>query len=97
MNLVRSVIAHLQESSGLDLVTTTSLAIAKTVKEDFPGVEVRASVNMRLGTVKAMEYVATLFDSFYVQREYNRDLERIGELKQWAMARDCASWPTADV
>ena len=46
--------------------------------------DVRASVNMRLGTVRAMEYVSHLFDSFYIQREYNRDLDRIDELREWA-------------
>ncbi len=85
-NLVCSVIAHLQEVTGLDLVTTTSPFIAKTVKGSFPEIEVRASVNMRIGTVKAMEYMADLFDSYYVQREYNRDPERIAELKKWADA-----------
>jgi len=29
---------------------------------------VRASVNMRIGTIKGMEYVAELFDSYHVQR-----------------------------
>jgi hypothetical protein len=30
-----------------------------------------------------MEYVSELFDGFIMQREYNRDLERIEELKEW--------------
>lgn len=86
-NLVCSVIGHLKETVGLDVVTTMSPMIAGTVKKNFPDIDVRASVNMRLGTVKAMEYVADLFDSFYVQREYNRDLERIAELKEWCDSR----------
>jgi len=85
VNLVCSVIEHLQDVLGsLDVVTTTSLTIARTVKQNFPKIEVRASVNMRIGTIKGMEYVADLFDSFYVQREYNRDLERIQAMKSWA-------------
>ncbi|MBU0477838.1 hypothetical protein KKC91_04640 [bacterium] len=83
-NLVCSVISHLKESTGIDIVTTTSLMIARTVKENFPDIDVRASVNMRIGTVRAMEYVADLFDSFYVQREYNRNPDRIQELREWA-------------
>ncbi len=82
-NLVCSVIAHLQDLVGLDVVTTTSPVIAATVKTNFPEIDVRASVNMRTGEVKGMQYVAHLFDSFYLQREYNYDLQRIGELKGW--------------
>jgi collagenase-like PrtC family protease len=85
-NLVCSTIAHLQQLVGLDLVTTTSPMIAGTVKQHFPDIEVRASVNMRIGTVKGMEYVADRFDSFTMQREYNRDLGRISELREWCDA-----------
>ena len=85
-NRICSVIAHLLDAVGLDAVTTTSLFVARTVQQHFPQIDVRASVNMRIGTVKAMEYVADLFDTFYVQRDYNRDLGRIRELKTWADA-----------
>lgn len=83
---VSTVIEHLRELVGLDLVTTMSPLIAETVKQRFPEVEVRASINMRLGTPRAMEYVAHLFDSYYVQREFNRDLARLDELQAWARA-----------
>lgn len=83
-NYVCSLVAYLLDKVGLKIVTTTSLMLARTVKKEFPGITVRASVNMRIGTVKAMEYVADLFDSFYMQREYNRDLRRIAEVKEWA-------------
>ena len=46
-------------------------------------IDVRASVNMRIGTVKGMQYVTEFFDSFYLQREYNRDFTRIKEVKEW--------------
>jgi len=84
---VRSVVAHLADAVGLDVVTTMSPAIAQLIREDFPHVAVRASVNMRLGTVKSFEYVADLFDSFTVQREHNRDLARLGELRDWCRRR----------
>ena len=83
VNLVCSVIAHLRDLVGLDAVTTTSPVIARAVKRHFPEIDVRASVNMRMGTVKALQYVADIFDSFYLQREYNRDLDRIEEVKDW--------------
>lgn len=66
-NLVCSVIEHISEI-GLDVVTTTSPMIARIVKENFSDIDVRASVNMRIGTVKGMEYLADLFDSFHIQQ-----------------------------
>lgn len=83
VNLVCSIVAHLKERAGLDVVTTMSPIIASTIKEHFPEIDVRASVNMRLGTVQAFNYVAEIFDSFCMQREFNRDLGRIAGLKAW--------------
>jgi collagenase-like PrtC family protease len=84
-NQVVSLLAHLGDvAGGVDAVTTTSLAVAHVVKKHFPKVEVRASVNMRIGTVQAMEYVAHLFDSFHVQRDFNRDPAHLRRLKSWA-------------
>jgi collagenase-like PrtC family protease len=83
---VCSIVGRLVESVGLEVVTTTSLMIARTIRRRFPQVDVRASVNMRLGTVKAMEYVADFFDSFYLHREFNRDFGRIREIKEWTDA-----------
>ncbi len=84
-NTVCSTIGYLREAVGeIAIVTTASPAIAHVVKKHFPEIEVRASVNMRIGTVKGMEYLSELFDSFHVQREYNRDLAHLRELKRWA-------------
>ena len=86
-NTVRSILEHLQTAvGGVQIVTTASPAIAHTVKKYFPGIECRASVNMRIGTVKGMAYMAEYFDSYHVQRDYNRDLSRLQELKKWADA-----------
>jgi hypothetical protein len=78
---------ELAESLGVDAITTMSPLVAGAIKASFPRIDIRASVNMRLGTVRAMEYVAHLYDSYYVQRELNRDAVRLGELKEWAAAR----------
>jgi collagenase-like PrtC family protease len=84
-NKVVSILDYLGERlSGPDIITTASPFIAHVVKTNFPNIVVRASVNMRIGTIKGMEYVADLFDSFYAQREYNRNLAILGELKTWA-------------
>lgn len=84
-NQVLSTMDHLGGiCDGVDRVTTASPTIARVVHEHAPDVDVRASVNMRIGTMRGLEYVADLFDSFCVQREYNRNLEHLAALKRWA-------------
>lgn len=80
---VGETVDYIGEHMGLDSITTTSPLIGKFIHENFPGVDVRASVNMGVGTIHGMDYVSEYFDSFYIQREYNRDFDRIRELKTW--------------
>ncbi|MBP7639022.1 MAG: hypothetical protein KBA18_14190, partial [Kiritimatiellae bacterium] len=47
------------------------------------GIEVRASVNMRIGTTQAMGYVADLFDSFYLQRDMHRNVDYVRKVRGW--------------
>jgi len=87
-NEVRAVIEHLGEvCGGADIITTTSLMIARTVKNYYPAIEVRASVNMRIGTTQAMGYVADLFDSFYLQRDWQRDVNYVKKVHDWCGRR----------
>jgi len=84
-NQVRSVHDYLEHiMGGADICTTTSPFVARTVQRYHPQVEVRASVNMRIGTIKGMQYLADVFDSYHVQREFNRDLGHLRELRRWA-------------
>lgn len=80
---IGTVTDYVAETYGLGSVTTTSPLIAKFLHDNFPGLEVRASVNMEIGTVEAMSYMAEHFDSFYMQRELNRDFEAIRKLHTW--------------
>lgn len=82
-NKIGETIDYIGERFGLQSVTTTSPLIAKFIHENFNGIDVRASVNMKIGSVMGMEYVSEYFDSFYMQREYNRNLKKIKELKEW--------------
>jgi len=66
-----------------EIVTTTSPMIARTIKQRFPAIEVRASVNMRIGTTQAMGYVQDLFDSFYLQRDMQRNIEYVKSVRSW--------------
>lgn len=71
---------------GVRSVTTTSPLIARFIKDNFEDIEVRASVNMSIGTVEGMDYAKDLFDSFYLKRELNRDFAAIRHLKEWCDA-----------
>lgn len=83
-NEICSIIAHLDDiDCRPDIVTTTSLMIARTVKKYFSGTEVRASVNMRIGTTQAMGYVEELFDSFYLRRDLQRNIEYVKKVRRW--------------
>ena len=64
-------------------VTTTSPLIARFVKDNFPDLETRASVNMEIGTEEGMEYLADVFDGFYLKRELNRDIDAVRKVKEW--------------
>jgi len=67
----------------LKSVTTTSPLIAGFIHSNFEGIDVRASVNMGIGSIEGMDYVADCFDSFYLKRELNRDFKAIRTLKAW--------------
>ena len=72
-----------KSSFSLGSITTTSPLIGKFIKANFSGMEVRASVNMSIGTVQGMDYISQYFDSFYLKRELNRDFAQIRKLKKW--------------
>lgn len=82
-NLVISIVDYLKENIGIDSITSFSPVVSYLIKKNFPEIEIRASVNMRIGTIKSMEQLKELYDSFVMQREYNRDFKRIDELKEW--------------
>ena len=84
---IGDTVYNLLSNYKLTAVTTTSLLIAKFIKENFPELDVRASVNMGIGTTEGLEYVQDYFDSFYAAREYNRDFNRLSILKDWCENR----------
>ncbi len=70
------------ERFGLRSVTTTSPELARLVRRNFAELEVRASVNMGLGTPEAIDYLAEDFDSFYLARELSRELPALKRLSE---------------
>ena len=69
-----NAIMEVMSSFGLNSVTTASPVIAAFLKQHFPALHIRASVNMEIGTPEGVEYLLDDFDSFYLKREYNYDL-----------------------
>ena len=71
-----------------EIVTTASPFIARTLKKVFPEIEVRASVNMRLMTVQAMSYLAPWFDSYYLGRDVQRNIDMVKRAADWCHAHE---------
>ena len=85
-NRIGNLIDYIQREYGLSSVTTSSILIAKFIKANFAEIDVRASVNMEIGTVEGLSYVSSFFDSFYVRRELNRSLPALMKLRRWCDA-----------
>lgn len=80
---IGDTVDYIINNYGLASATTTSPLIAGFIKNNFPDVDVRASVNMSVGSIEGMDYIKKYFDSFYMKRELNRDFAKINELKSW--------------
>lgn len=74
---IGDLIDALGERYGLAAITTASPLIARFTKENFPDLDVRASVNMEIGGEEGIAYLSEWMDGFYVKRELNRDLEAV--------------------
>ena len=83
---IRKGLTFVETSAPIKAVTTTSLFVARFLKSERPEIPVRASVNMRIGSIPAMEQLAHAFDGYYIKRELNRSPEAITELKSWCDA-----------
>ena len=69
-----------------EVCTTASPFVARVLKSAFPEIEVRASVNMRLTTLQSFRYLAPLFDSYYIGRDIQRNLETVKRFSDWCRA-----------
>lgn len=67
-----------------EVVTTTSPFAAHVIREMLPAIEIRASVNMRLDSLTALDYLLEKFDSFYLRRDLQRDLEQVKLFADWS-------------
>ena len=74
------------DSEGLfpDHVTTTSPFIATVLRQRFPSVKIRFSINMDIATEIALKYVDELYDSFYAGRNEHRRPDYVRRMGEWA-------------
>ncbi|HPO90576.1 MAG TPA: hypothetical protein P5239_06140 [Victivallales bacterium] len=84
LRITEKVISYI---GTLDIMTTSSIAIAWVFKKYFPKVEVRASINMKIGFPESMSYISDLFDSFHLQRDFQRDIAYVKEVKKWCKSQ----------
>ncbi|MBQ0006280.1 MAG: hypothetical protein KBS57_02615 [Alistipes sp.] len=86
--LERRVISIVEELDSWgcrpDIITAASPFVAHCAKRHFPEIETRASVNMKLTTIQAMNYLTPWFDSFYIGRDVQRNLDTLKAFSGWA-------------
>ncbi len=77
---------HEMDAAGLfpEHLTTTSPFIATVVRQRFPSIKIRWSINMEISTRTGLEYVMDLFDSFYAGRDKHRRLDYVKMMYEWA-------------
>ena len=66
-----------------EIVTTASPVTAEIVHRYDKSIDVRASVNMRISTIKGIQYLEHLFDSFCIFRDVNRDIESLTRVSRY--------------
>lgn len=74
---IKTAVEKACEFIELNIVTASSLFVASVIKENFNKLEVRASVNMNIGSVNEVRYVEDYFDSFCVARNLNRKMDEL--------------------
>ena len=69
------------------VITTCSPVTAQIVHNYDNSIDVRASVNMRISTIKGVQYLENVFDSFCVSRDINRDLNALKKISNYVRER----------
>ena len=68
-------------------LTTASPFIATVVRQRFPSIKIRFSINMDIASEIALSYVDELYDEFYAGRNDHRRLDYVAKLGAWARER----------
>ena len=77
-----------KEAIRLKAVVTMTPPLAEFLKQAFPKLEVRASVNERIGFVNQMEYAGRCYDGFYLRSDLSRDIRLVEKARKWCDAHE---------
>lgn len=80
---IQDTVEYLRKRYQIIAVTTASPVIGRFLRQNCPEIEVRASVNMSIGSPIGMALVQDDFDAFYLQRECNRNFDEIQRVRKW--------------
>ena len=75
-----------KEAIHLKAVVTMTPPLAEFLKKAFPKLEIRASVNERIGFVNQMEYAGRCYDGFYLRSDLCRDVRLVEKSRKWCDA-----------
>lgn len=74
---ITDLVNLLRAELEIDCITTASPFIADILKAKYgDDICIRASVNMRIGSVAAIKQLSSSFDEFYIKKELNRNFEK---------------------
>lgn len=79
-----ALVDMLKAELEIDSITTASPFLADILKEQYGNdINIKASVNMKIGSVAAMRQLSSSFDEFYIKKELNRNFQEIENLRNW--------------
>ena len=86
--LIERGVQTVKESIHLKAVVTMTPPLAEFLKKAFPKLEIRASVNERIGLVNQMEYAGRCYDGFYLRSDLSRDIRLVEKARKWCEAHE---------
>lgn len=84
--LIGRGVQMVKEVIHLKAVVTMTPPLAEFLKKSLPKLEIRASVNERIGFVNQMEYAGRCYDGFYLRNDLSRDIRLVEKARKWCDA-----------
>ncbi len=84
--LIGRGVQMVHEVIHLKAVVTMTPPLAEFLKKSLPKLEIRASVNERIGFVNQMEYAGRCYDGFYFRSDLSRDIRLVEKARKWCDA-----------
>lgn len=68
-----------------EIITTTSIHIAKYIKNKYNNIELRASVTFDIHELQGIKYLADFFDGYYLSLSKQRDIAYVKKINDWCI------------